>query len=135
MKNSSSICSNSRERKVKLRGLISLRKALPIWADAERDLLAGHFEHVLELGEDGLGGLGPQVGNVVGALDRADVGLEHQVERARLGQQAAVFGIVAGAVFHRLGAFAQQRRVLESPLLVKLAGDLARIIGVFGRRG
>jgi hypothetical protein len=31
MKNSNSICSNSRERKVKLRGLISLRKALPIW--------------------------------------------------------------------------------------------------------
>ena len=31
MKNSSSICSNSRERKVKLRGLISLRNALPIW--------------------------------------------------------------------------------------------------------
>jgi hypothetical protein len=31
-KNSSSICSNSRERKVKLRGLISLRNALPICA-------------------------------------------------------------------------------------------------------
>src|SRR5438067_13710849 len=31
-KNSSSICSNSRERKVKLRGLISLRNDLPIWA-------------------------------------------------------------------------------------------------------
>jgi hypothetical protein len=32
VKNSSSACSNSRERKVKLRGLISFRKALPIWA-------------------------------------------------------------------------------------------------------
>ena len=32
MKNSSSICSNSRERNVKLRGLISLRNALPICA-------------------------------------------------------------------------------------------------------
>ena len=31
MKNSSSICSNSRERKVKLRGVTSLRNALPIW--------------------------------------------------------------------------------------------------------
>ena len=31
-KNSSSICSNSRVRKVKLPGVISLRKALPIWA-------------------------------------------------------------------------------------------------------
>src|SRR5829696_1170695 len=31
MKNSSSICSNSRERKVKFRGLISFRNALPIW--------------------------------------------------------------------------------------------------------
>ena len=32
MKNSISICSNSRERKVKLRGVTSLRKALPICA-------------------------------------------------------------------------------------------------------
>ena len=32
MKNSISICSNSRERKVKLRGVTSLRKALPCWA-------------------------------------------------------------------------------------------------------
>ncbi len=31
-KNSISICSNSRERNVKLRGVISLRKLLPIWA-------------------------------------------------------------------------------------------------------
>ena len=31
-KNSISICSNSRERKVKLRGVISLRKLLPTWA-------------------------------------------------------------------------------------------------------
>ena len=32
MKYSISICSNSRERKMKLRGVISLRNALPIWA-------------------------------------------------------------------------------------------------------
>ena len=31
-KNSISICSNSRERNVKFRGVISLRKLLPIWA-------------------------------------------------------------------------------------------------------
>src|SRR5437773_8943174 len=31
-KNSISICSNSRVRKMKLPGVISLRKALPIWA-------------------------------------------------------------------------------------------------------
>ena len=31
-KNSISICSNSRERKVKFRGVISLRKLLPTWA-------------------------------------------------------------------------------------------------------
>ena len=30
-KNSSSICSNSRTRKMKLPGVISLRKLLPIW--------------------------------------------------------------------------------------------------------
>ena len=31
-KNSISICSNSRDRNVKFRGVISLRKLLPIWA-------------------------------------------------------------------------------------------------------
>ena len=54
--------------------------------DAERDLLAGGFKDVFELGKDGLGGFWPQIGDIVGALDRADVGLEHQVERARFGE-------------------------------------------------
>src|SRR5262245_61036325 len=42
-KNSISICSNSRLRKVKLRGLISLRKALPTWA-----IPNGNFTRLLE---------------------------------------------------------------------------------------
>jgi len=32
MKNSSSICSNSLDRKMKLRGVTSFRNAFPIWA-------------------------------------------------------------------------------------------------------
>src|SRR3954468_19097333 len=42
-KNSSSICSNSRERNVKLRGLISLRNDLPIWAIPNGTLIRVEF--------------------------------------------------------------------------------------------
>src|SRR5437868_10524211 len=42
-KNSSSICSNSRERKVKLRGLISLRNDLPICAMPNGTLMRVEF--------------------------------------------------------------------------------------------
>ena len=97
-------------------------------ADAERNLLARDFEHVLELHEDGLRGFGTQIGLVVLAFDRADVGLEHQVERARLGQQAAVFWIVAGGVFDLLGAFAQERGIFNAALLIEL---LRRLCGRF----
>src|ERR1044071_5981083 len=51
-------------------------------ANTEGHLLARNFEHVFELREDGLGGFGPEVGDVIRAFHRADIGLEHQVERA-----------------------------------------------------
>ena len=57
--------------------------------DPERRLLAGEAEHVLEVDEDALRRLRPQVDLRALAGDRADVGLEHQVELARLGELAA----------------------------------------------
>src|SRR5207247_4999566 len=58
-------------------------KRLPNLANAERHLLTRGFEHVLELRENRLRGFGTKISNAVGILDRADVGLEHQVELAR----------------------------------------------------
>ena len=48
--------------------------------------------HVLELREDRLGRLRTEVGDVRRVVDRADDGLEHQVERLRLGKLAAAVG-------------------------------------------
>ena len=56
--------------------------------DPERRLLARELQDVLEVDEDPLRGLRPQVGDRAGLLDRPDRGLEHQVEVARLGQVA-----------------------------------------------
>jgi hypothetical protein len=60
-KNSISICSNSRVRKMKLPGVISLRKLLPIWPMPNGGFFAGGGQHVVEVHEDALGGLGAQV--------------------------------------------------------------------------
>ena len=60
-KNSISICSNSRVRKMKLPGVISLRKRLADLGDPERRLLARELQDVLEVDEDALRGLGAQV--------------------------------------------------------------------------
>src|SRR3712207_7938176 len=56
--------------------------------DAERRLLAGELQDVLEVDEDALGRLGPQVGDGAALLHRPDRRLEHEVEVARLGQVA-----------------------------------------------
>ena len=60
-KNSSSICSNSRMRKIKLPGVISLRKDLPIWPMPTGIFLRVVRMHVLEVDEDALRGLGAQI--------------------------------------------------------------------------
>ena len=57
--------------------------------DPEGRLLAGELQDVLEVHEDALGGLRAQVDHRALVLDRAHVGLEHEVEVARLGQVAA----------------------------------------------
>mmetsp|Transcript_19604 Transcript_19604/g.28289 ORF Transcript_19604/g.28289 Transcript_19604/m.28289 type:complete len:212 (-) Transcript_19604:442-1077(-) len=49
MKYSISICSNSRDRKMKLRGVISLRKALPIWAIPKGSLMRAVLTTFLKL--------------------------------------------------------------------------------------
>ena len=49
--------------------------------------------HIFEVEEDALGGFGSKIGRRVLVLQCADVGLEHQVELARLGQCARFFGI------------------------------------------
>ena len=87
-KNSISICSNSRERNVKFRGVISLRKLLPTCAMPNGMLNARAVEHVFEIDEDALGRFGAQERGVFFAAHRADDRLEHQVEFARLGERA-----------------------------------------------
>ena len=91
-KNSISICSNSRERNVKFRGVISLRKLLPIWAMPNGNLHARAIEHVFEIDEDALGRFGAKKRRVFFGAHRADDRLEHQVEFARLGQRARLLG-------------------------------------------
>ena len=63
-------------------------EALADLGDPERRLLARELQVVLEVQEDALGGLGPQVDGRALLLDRADRGLEHQVEVPRLGEVA-----------------------------------------------
>ena len=62
-------------------------EALADLGDAERRLLARRLEHLAEVREHALRGLGPQVRVGAGALDRAGLGLEHQVELAGLGER------------------------------------------------
>ena len=67
-------------------------------ADAERRLLAGRAHDVGEVHEDALRGLGAQVVQAGLVLDRAEVGLEHHVEVARLGPRALRAAVRAGDV-------------------------------------
>ncbi len=75
--------------------------------DPEGRLLARELQHVLEVDEDPLRGLGAQVGGRARLLDGADRGLEHQVEVARLGQ-VALLGLAG-----MLGGFAPALQVPE----------------------
>ena len=92
--------------------------------DAERDFLAGSLQHVLELREDRLCRFRPEIGDAVLALHGANVGLEHQVERAWLGEEGAVVGVVTGGVFDGLFAPKNWRWFNYSSLLVEVFGDL-----------
>ena len=88
-KNSISICSNSRVRKMKLPGVISLRNDLPVWAIPNGGLLARRGHHVEEVHEDALRGLRAQVVQRALVLGRAEVRAQQAVEHPRLGPCAA----------------------------------------------
>ncbi len=65
-------------------------KRLADLRDAERRLLAGELQHVLEVHEDALGGLRAQVHRRAGLLHGPHRRLEHEVEVARLGEVAGL---------------------------------------------
>ena len=73
------------ESEVSRRDLVA--EALADLGDAKGNPHAAAIEHVLEVDEDALGGLGPQEGGVFFAAQRADDRLEHQIEFARLGER------------------------------------------------
>jgi hypothetical protein len=85
------------EDEVARRDLVAERLAL--LADAERDLLPAGGEHVLVVDEDALGGLRAQEREAALVLDRADVGAQHAVEVARLGELAPDPAVGAVDVF------------------------------------
>ena len=82
------------EHEVAGRDLVAER--LADLGDAEGRLLPRGLEHVLEVEEHALRRLGPQVHLVPGALHRAGVGLEHEVELPSLGEGAVLPAARAG---------------------------------------
>src|SRR5690349_7141150 len=97
--------------------------------DAEGRLLAGEAEHVLEVDEDALRRLRSQVDLRALARDRADVGLEHQVELARLGELAAALRAAQlGAGVAALG-FDRLTQMVLAPALLALAQALDERVG------
>ena len=120
-KNSISICSNSRERKMNCLGVISLRKALPIWAMPKGTLMRVESHDVLEVDEDALRRFRAQVDHRRALLDRADERLEHQVELARLGELA--LGEFAGMLRGLSRALALGDLVGAEACLARLAVD------------
>ena len=86
------------EDEVARRDLVAER--LADLGDPERRLLARELKDVLEVDEDALGGLRPQVDLGARLGRRPDVGLEHQVELARLAELAAA---LAGSGSRRSG--------------------------------
>ena len=115
------------EDEVPGRDLVAER--LPDLGDAERRAARGRVEHVLEVGEDRLRRLGSEIGERGAVVHGADSGLEHQVERTRLGQ-------VVGAAFRtaainmvgapaRLACAAVHERIGESILMAGVVQDVA----------
>ena len=73
-------------------GVDLVAEALADLGDAEGSLHAAGVDDVAEVGEDALGGLGAEIGLARLVVDGANVGLEHQVEVARLGQRPRLLG-------------------------------------------
>ena len=73
------------EDEVAQRDFVAERLAL--LGNAEGQPAAGRGQHILEVDEDALRRLRPQIGRRRGLLNRADVSAEHEVELARLGER------------------------------------------------
>ena len=125
-KNSSSICSNSRVRKMKFAGADLVAEALADLGDAEGRLLAAGLQHVGEVHEHALRRLGPQVDLGALALDRAGVGLEHEVERPGLGE--AVLGVAVRA-HPGIVQVVLAEAVLAHPAVDERIGEVGQVAG------
>ncbi len=78
------------EDEVSSRDLIA--KAAADLGNAEGNPLPRAVDHVLEVDEDPLRGLGPEVDHCALVVDRADEGLEHEVELTRLAERTPAVG-------------------------------------------
>ena len=123
-KNSISICSNSRVRKIQFCGVISLRNALPTWAMPNGGFLRVVVQHVGEVGEHALRRLRAEVGDGGGVLDRAGVGLEHQVELAGLGERAVLAAARAGV---RIVELVEAEAVLAVGAVDERVGEVRQV--------
>src|SRR5262249_53349441 len=92
--------------------------------DTERQLLARRRLHILEVHEDALSGLGPQVRDRRVVLYRADVRLEHQVEASGLGE--AVLRAAVGAR-SRLGQLVGAEALLAVAAVDERIGERADV--------
>ena len=107
------------EEEVARRDLVA--EALADLRDAERRLDAQRRRDVLEVDEDPLCRLRPQVGDAGVVAHRADVRLEHQVEVPRLGEVA--LRVLAGTLRRPLAAVARVEVVGAEPQLAGAAVD------------
>ena len=98
---------------MKLPGVISLRNDLPTCAMPNGGFLRANCSDVLEVDEDALGGLGAQVDGRALVLHRAHVGLEHQVELARLGELAVRVAAARGAAAAHSGSAPPSLRLAQ----------------------
>ena len=92
-------------------------EALADLADAERRLLARGGHDVGEVDEDALRGLGTQIVQSLLGLDRAQVGLQHHVEVARLGPLTFGAAVRTHDVGHRHRVRVRQALLLGVRLL------------------
>ena len=106
---------------MKLPGRDLVAERLADLRDAERRLAARDLGHVLEVDEDALRRLGPQVDGDAGLLHGADARLEHEVEVPGLGE-VAVAGL-AGPLARPLAALGVLEMVGAEALLAELAVD------------
>ena len=95
-------------------------------ADTERRALAGGGDHVVEVHENALSGLGAQEVQALLIIDRAQVGLHEAGEVLRLSPLATSTTVRASNLFHALGGAALLRlEVLQQVVLAQtlVAGE------------